>query len=171
MNEKNMNELLERYFAGETSLEEERIIRAYLLAKGKEGDTSPEARLAAFFEEQKQFKLSEKQAALLKSRIATGNKPKSVLRVSIFRYSAGIAASLLLLASIWWSFNAQTEAEDDQSQQLVEATDWTRYEITDPEEAAAVLMNSVRMVSTGLKEGKAATSALSEIKKLTRPTE
>ncbi|MEL6140781.1 MAG: hypothetical protein AAFU67_04105 [Bacteroidota bacterium] len=172
MNEEKLNELIERYYAGETSLDEERWLREHFLDQHSQGSDSLESRLAKFFATQSELRLSKEQSTQLRSRITKRNKLIVVRRMRFVRLGMAIAASLLLVLSVWWSFNTPFNEENGHtSPALAETTDWSRYEVTDPEEAAAILMSSLRTVSTGLKEGKAATVALTELKKLTRPTE
>jgi len=96
-----MNNLLEKYFQGETSLEEERELKKYFL----KGNVAAEHEIyRAMFEEFK-HELNEKAIAPLKGVIPKQRKIKRIW-FQTFAYTA-IAATLFLL--VWIQFPQSTE--------------------------------------------------------------
>lgn len=87
MNMNDIDKLLEKYFEGETSLDEEQILRDYFLRTKIEDRHKEYKPIFNFFSEEK------RETVVHKKKIAP----------SFFRW-IGIAASVLLIAGIWSLF-------------------------------------------------------------------
>ncbi|MFV0538379.1 MAG: hypothetical protein ACK5M3_13580 [Dysgonomonas sp.] len=84
-----IDKLLEKYFEGETSLDEEQILRDYFLQTKIEDRHKVYKPIFNFFSEEK--------------KEAIAPIPKKKINPSFFRWM-GIAASILLIAGIWSLF-------------------------------------------------------------------
>ncbi len=143
----NMKALIEKYFEGETSLEEEAQLRAYFSG----GVVDDELRvyqplfqhfseergqsLSSDFDEKLLQKLDASEAKLVRMRIW----PKQLLRIAA-------VAAVLVVAMI---FLQKTNAP--QAQQA--SVDWSKYEITDEQQAYEETVKALRLVSSKLKKG------------------
>lgn len=151
--------LEKRYYAGESSLEEEALLRAYWQEQGH----PVEAVLAAYFEAQQQIKLPEAATQQIQEQL----KKKAARRR---RYAPlSIAAGFLVLLTSWFLFSPSQQPLEN-SFPLAENTHWEAYEITDPVLAAAILEENLRSLAHGWKQGQqSATTAFIQGKKLEKP--
>ncbi|MEM7573136.1 MAG: hypothetical protein AAF433_09560 [Bacteroidota bacterium] len=185
-------ELIERYYAGETSLEEEAALRRYWLETDPE---SKEAQLAAYFEAAAQQEdhlapeapsaaFSEQSFAAFMPTVSAeaANEPR-LQKVSSARTKGAtyrwmrpllaVAATVALLMVSFRFWPADTEAILAEGEgavfPLAEETDWSKYEVTDPDEALAILAGSLRQVAEPLRAGARAASPMNHLSKLTNP--
>jgi hypothetical protein len=153
-------QLLNRYYAGETTLEEERYIRAKLLEEGD--DHSTEGKLAAYFAKEQNVELSPTVAARIRQWI-TGK----TARQRQIRSWLALAAAVLLAVSFWFMQPELTSVVNGEPE--VAATDWSKYEVEDPEAAAAIIMQSLHSVSTNFRAGKNALQGITNAASLREP--
>lgn len=159
MNKKDWKALEKRYYAGETSLDEEALLRAYWQERGK----PEEALLANYFVAQRQIQLS----AVAEQHILRQLKRKTAYR-QLYAQLA-IAASLLILLAAWWLASPR-QSPLETSFPLAENTSWEKYEITDPVLAANILEESLRSLAKGWKTGQdQAVLAIAHGQKLEQP--
>lgn len=159
MHNQQWEQLLERYYAGETSLDEERHIRQKLL----EGDLhSPDRKLAAFFKNEQKVTLPMTTATRIRQRI-TGK----TARQRQIRSWLAIAASVLLAISVWFMQPKLTSVVNGEPE--VVTTDWSKYEVNDPEAAAAIILQSLHSVSDNFKAGKKAMQGITNAASLQEP--
>lgn len=218
--EKKWEDLTRKYYAGETTLEEEKALRQHWL---KESPNSPEGQLATFFkdeskeesgidwdqlsaqfaEEDSSFGLpcvlgTGRQAqvgtfpegsdprttavsmsvgmeefpqgsdsrlpAIKRSKIST--KPTKIRH--LWRYAAAIAAVVSLAFFLPRLLDSDSTATAD-GFPLVEAVDWSRYELTDPTEAKRVLRQSLGHIAEPLNQVTRAGKSLQSIQLLNNP--
>ena len=133
-----IQQLLDRYYAGESSLEEERALRAYF----RSGRVAPEHRahapLFAYWGGQRELR---------------SPKRPLVRRLRLRWLAVAAAVALLLLAG-------RLALPDHQRQELTDfpvvarqPVDWGKYEITDEHEALRLLSGALRQASDGLRTG------------------
>ena len=131
--------LLDRYFAADSSLAEEERLRAYF----RSGRAAPELQefraLFGYWDELT-------AAGPLTPVRATRRRP--------LRHYLAAAAGILLLIAAFFAYPA-TPATEAAPLAEAEATeiDWSKYEITDPEEAVRVLHGALKTASNGLQKG------------------
>ena len=136
MKELNVDRLLEKYWEGNTSLEEEQALRHYFL----EGE--PEERhlvyrdLFTFFREEKSITFP-----------GTIAKPARIIRQRYLGWT-GIAASILLIVSISVVIVVNRY---DSGQAKVDP--WAKYEVNDPQLAKAATENALVFLSTRMRKG------------------
>ena len=136
MNHQQANELIERYFAGETSREEERKLKDYFGA----GAVSPE--LEAY---RPLFAYWAEEAAVLAPPRSGRQRVRRLPRILL-----AIAASLLLVVLV--RFVHRREAPAVGSFPVAQRTevDWSKHEITDEEEALRFLKTVLKSTSENI---------------------
>ncbi len=166
MNANERDELLRRYRAAETTLAEEQRLRNYFAQQPKDAGLPPEARLFGYYAAAGRGRLPTAAEARIKARLL-GRPRRYLLR------GLAVAATLLLLvlAINGWQRNHLPEIGTfPMAETINESTvDWSRYEITDPEEAARVLVKSLRTVSSEMAAGKNKSKPLRQLKLLADP--
>lgn len=136
--------LLQRYFAAETTLAEEEQLRAYF----RSGHAAPELR--AYDPLFDYWARARVHAGERKSR------QKRAKRLPLRRMMAA-AAAILLLLTVYLTYPNEPAGR---SFPIAAATtpeptpiDWSRYEVTDPEEAVRVLHGALKTASSELNRG------------------
>lgn len=139
--------LIEKYFQGETSIAEERELKTYF----SKTDIAPHLKsyrsMFGYLNEAQQIKYPDQQTV---AKIVPMHK--STNRVW------QIAAAIALLLSVWFLLPQQTE------NQSIAAVDWTEYESENPEEAYEQTMEAFRLLSEAMGGGaKTATKELEHL--------
>ncbi len=141
-----MKALLEKYFDGETSLEEEAQLRAYFNGEAVDDELRVYQPLFQHFAQEQGIALSDDFDDKLLQKIGANeakvvqmrNWPKQMLRI------AAVGAVLLVaMVAIW---RPQTQAQQA-------SIDWSKYEITDEQQAYDETLKALRLVSSKLKKG------------------
>ncbi len=129
--------ILEKYWNGETSVQEENVLKAYFKS-GKVSDNHLAfADLFSFFDEQAQITFDDSR-----SKDDKKDSPKTGQIISIFYKKwvyAAAAASVLIIASVFVIKNFNTETTQPAYTSV--------HEIEDPEEALRVTKEALAMVS------------------------
>ncbi|TXF89493.1 hypothetical protein FUA23_09810 [Neolewinella aurantiaca] len=127
--------LLYRYFEGETSLDEELRLREYFRAGDIRSDLAELDPMFAYWDEAAQIVAPPaKQTAIRR-------------RIPVRRLSAAAAAAVLFFAVGSW-FNQPAGLTNFPIAEAESTTiDWSKYEVTDPEEAYKVLRNALGTAS------------------------
>ncbi|MDX1942996.1 MAG: hypothetical protein SFU99_20700 [Saprospiraceae bacterium] len=165
MNYKEISQLLEKYFEGETSLQEEAQLREYFNGATIHESLRPYQPLFRFFQSEREQKLDtifEEQ--LLRQLQKTEQPHLKVRRLSI--WMARVAAVALLTIGVWWGYQQMNPAK---TAPVAQAIDWSKYEPETPEEAYQVLKTSLKKASTELNQG--AATAAEEMSKMRKITE
>lgn len=161
MHNQEWEQLLKRYYAGETSLEEERVIRQRLL--NQKDEESVEGKLTAYFRDQKQLTLPMTTAARIRQRITGKTARQRQLRVGL-----SVAAAFILAVSSWF-LQPQLADVVNGDPTVATVTDWSKYEVEDPEAAAAIIMQSLHAVSDNFRAGKNAMQGITNAANLREP--
>ncbi|MFN7119491.1 MAG: hypothetical protein ACK4TA_22035 [Saprospiraceae bacterium] len=157
--------LLEKYFAGEASLQEETQLQQYFQGTDVHPSLQSYQPLFQFFDQERERKLNVEFDARLLAQLAQTESPR--LRVVSMRtWLARAAAVLLLAAGVWWLLPKIQPAPEAQ---VAEAIDWSKFEPETPEEAYQVLKTSLQKVSTELNDG--AEKAAQEVMKVRKMNE
>lgn len=149
-------QLLHRYFEGHTTLEEEACLRDYFRGDDVHPDLRAYDPMFAYWEE----------AAKVTAPLVL--KKKAVRRRLPVRWltSAAAACTLLFAANQW--LDPSPDLTDFPLAEA-KAIDWSRYEVTDPEEAYLVLRGALKTASTELNRAPGITvRELGELKKVLR---
>ena len=159
MEYKAIKNILEKYFAGQSSLQEEATLRAYF----QEEDIDPELEvyrpLFQFFAEE-----GEQTTSGNFNQRWTG-PPAKEARVRALRPIvrwASIAALIALTIGSWWWMQQDIEPEQPQTA----AIDWSKFEPQNEEEALRLTKEALLRTSIGLNTG--AREAATQLKKVNR---
>lgn len=147
---KDINHLIEKYFAGETSIQEERQLRQYFNQTEIAEHLRPYQSLFQMQKATQEVAIPEFDFIFLEE--TTDNQPVS--RIATFRtlptYLLRIAALLVLGLGIWWSI----QPEELNTTPLPQAINWEQYEVEDPEEALAEAKAALKLLSEKLGKSK-----------------
>jgi hypothetical protein len=139
--------LLDRYFDGETSVAEETSLRSYFQSGSISSDHQEYAPLFAYW------------AAAAEVKAPPVRKPKARLRSLRWMAAAAAAVLLLLVANNWC--NRQAPISDtpfaDAQEQPAKTVDWSKYEISADEDGYRKLRGALKTVSTALNDSPKAT--------------
>lgn len=137
MDHSTAEQLLHRYFEGNTTLEEEARLRDYFRRDDVHPDLKAYNPMFAYWEE----------AAQITAPLVV--KKEAVRRRLPVRWLTTVAAACLLLfaASQWLEPDPELT---DSSSPVATTIDWSKYEVTDPEEAYLVLRGALKTASTEL---------------------
>ncbi len=142
-----MKALIEKYFEGETSLEEEAQLRAYFGSGAVDDDLKVYQPLFHHYTSEKELVLSDDfdEKLFQELEIAEGKVvkmrtwPKQLLRIAA-------VGAVLVAAMIFLQKTNTTQAQQA-------AVDWSKYEITDEQEAYEETVKALKLVSSKLKKG------------------
>jgi len=136
---KDIDKLLEKYWEGETTIEEERIIKKHFASENLDKDNGQV--LFSFFEQEKHIKY--------KGEISQPKKTK-VVKMNFLRKIA-VAASILIIVSI--GFIVANKSLTDSSNHFV------KNEIKDEDEARKIAVEALAMLATNFNKGEETVSA------------
>ncbi|MFT6000862.1 MAG: hypothetical protein ACI81P_003327 [Neolewinella sp.] len=144
--------LLDRYFLEETTLVEEQQLRAYFRA----GDIHPD--LAAY---PPLFSYWEQAGEIVAPK---AKRPAVRLKLPMRWLTAAAASAVLLLSLNTWVGPTETTPPPIAEAQPI---DWSKYEVTDPEEAYRLLRGALKIASTEINRGpKITIRELGEVSKM-----
>lgn len=148
MKKEKAHELVERYFAGQSSLEDERALRAYFATGEVTEELRPYAPLFAYWERER--------------GITAPMRKKGIRRLP--RLLLALAAALLLFLIARGIHQQQQPSLNAFPVAERQPVDWSRYEITDKAEAVRVLKVSLNI--TGKQAERAPNIALRQLRTL-----
>lgn len=162
MEYKNINHLLEKYWEGETSLQDEETLKHYF----NNGKVAPELEqyqsLFQYFKEEQDVIISDDFEKRLLKQIENEQKVVSakVRKLSWMTSIRTIAAVGIILMGAVFVF---------QNLQPVETDVWAKYEVEDEQEAIKATRAALALLSGKMKKGsKNATKGFSEMKTVTK---
>lgn len=153
MDYNHISKLLERYFEGETTVEEERTLRRYFTEGPVTEEHRPFADLFRFF-------VASREEGYEGEMVSAAHKPKeaSVRRLRIRPLFWRAAAVVAIAASAWWLYPEQPAHAS--------AIDWSKYEPATAEEAFQVTSRALRTASAKLNYGaRQAAEKVSEVQR------
>ena len=142
-----MKALLEKYFNGETSLEEEAQLRVYVNDGAVDDDLKVYQPLFQHFTEEQGTALSDDFDDKLMQKIGATEAKLVPMRTwprLLLRVAAVGAVLLIAMVAIW-------RPQKPQAQQA--SIDWSKYEITDERQAYDETVKALRLVSSKLRKG------------------
>ena len=139
--------MLDKYFEGETSLEEEQGLKTYFNSNDVAEDLRMYQGLFQFFKAEKKLVLPEQRSAKITSLYATSESTKSSSKFRIvYQHIAKIAAVLLVAICAYWFMPTTAPTEK-------QAINWSEYEVENEEEAIEKTIAALRLVSAKLNGG------------------
>ncbi|PHN04461.1 hypothetical protein [Flavilitoribacter nigricans] len=142
-----IKDLLDRYFEGETTLEEEKQLRAYFTDGPVDKRLQPYAPLFQWAAREQEQQLELAKASQMIDRIE--RKESRIVRLGTGPrlWILRVAAVLALLVGMWWAYEFRQTT--DQTAEV----DWSKYEITDEREALNITRGAFLRASKTLNEG------------------
>lgn len=145
--------LLEKYFEGESSSEEEKELKSYFAG----GDVSTELKIYSnlfdYFDLEKGKEVSRAFDLKLEKKLQgseSSQQNKPVVRRMFPQMARAAAAVLVLVGAVWF---ISSNGVDDSTLAQSKTIDWSKYEPKNPEEAYKKTMEALAMVSTKMKDG------------------
>lgn len=138
MDSKKIDELLNRYWECETTLEEEQQLRDYFLGNHLPEHHKEAAALFRYFSESKKKSI---QDSGFETRVLSETKPKRGKAVNLFYNSMRIAAGIAVLMVATWFI--RTELRKSTPQEVVDTFD-------DPQLAFEETKKALRIISQGI---------------------
>ena len=140
MDKHTIKKLLDRYFEGETSLDEEQILKSYFTDDNVDAELVSFRPLFAFFVQEKQLKTS------MGFSIASIQKPAKIIHLKVWRWA--VAAILVLSISSWYFLN-----NFSQNKQVSQQIDWSKYEPKTKEQAIQLTFAAFKKTSFAIQKG------------------
>lgn len=159
MDYKNINQILEKYWEGKTSLQEEDTLKQYF----NNGNVAPELQqyqpLFQFFKEEQDVLISDDFEKRLLLEIEK-EQPTKVRKLTWMTSIRAIAAvGIILLGAVFIFQSIPTQKEDP----------FAKYEITDEKEAYEATKAALALLSGKMRKGsKKATKGFAEVKAATK---
>jgi hypothetical protein len=156
--------LLERYFAGTSTREEEAQLRNYFQQERLPTDMEPYRPLFQFFVAAAKQK-TRADFAQHPSRDQLRSSTGTLIQLAARQWHLFAVAAMVVLALAMWMFAPVTPQQNQQT-----AIDWSQYEPKNEEEALRLTTSALRKTSTSLRLGlDAATKELKAVKKIVQP--
>ena len=155
---KEMNQLIEKYFEGNTSLEEEQTLKSYFNGTDVDERLAEYQPIFQYFTSQQQVTLDDQFDEKLMAMIDENTGRRSILR-PLNNWVVRIAAAIVLTLGVWWLIPTEPVTPAQAS-----TIDWTQYEPETPEEALKILRTALARTSKELNEG--ASVAAGEVTKI-----
>jgi hypothetical protein len=150
--------LLDKYFAGETGLEEEGRLRDYFT--GSDVDDRLQAYIPLFGFWQKEA--GQNLPGSFDDRLAAITRP--VPKAGILTWALRVAAVLLIAFAVWQVYPKAGAPEQ------TAAIDWSRYEVEDPREALRITKAALQKTGNAVNDGaRQAAEEMQKLKRLARP--
>jgi len=155
----NYHELLEKYFRAETTLDEEARLRSYILSEEVADDLRQYRPLFQFFKEEKEHSLSEGFEEKLLTEM---QQPAKTVRLNSWRGTLlRVAVIVAVLIGAFLLLPVQQHKQ--------QAIDWSKYEVTDEQQAYQETMKALELLAEKLGKGaKTTTKSMAETSKVAK---
>lgn len=146
LNTNQIHQLLEKYFAGETSLEEENLLHQYFNQEEVAESLQTYQPLFQFFKMEKEVQMENQISSTdFQGKPVRSNRMAKIR--PLYRPIISIAAALLLAILAYWNFSSSDTTETAQ------AINWEQYEITDEKEAMEKTLAALELLSKKFNRG------------------
>jgi hypothetical protein len=144
-----INNLLEKYFEGETNLQEEKQLKHFFTQEAVPEEFSSYQPLFQYFEQEAQPELDAGfEEKVLRAIEKTDARVVPMRRISMVRWMSRAAAVIALVALGWWASDQITTPAP-----VTAGIDWSKYEVQDPEEAFKFTQVAFLKASSELNRG------------------
>jgi hypothetical protein len=148
MDDQMIRQLLDRYFEGETSLQEEQQLRRAFQKENLPVDLQPFRPLFQYFEHERESRLDQSFEDRLLEQIEEAPSAK-IRRLPMRIWAVRIAAAVALALGVFWLYQPNAYKE----QQEVASIDWSKYEVDNPEQAFKITQSALLQASQELNQG------------------
>lgn len=169
MKQQQIQSLLDKYFAGESSLQEEAQLRQLLQQDPLSEEHLVYREWFQLLEEESNLSLGDDFDLKLMQAIETTVKPQAKIRRLSGSWVLRVAAVFALLSTgLWWLTRSNLlEKPEVVAEAEVKVIDWSKYEPKTPEEAFQVTRKALRKVATEFNEGTAiATESIGKMEEM-----
>ncbi|MCR9050229.1 MAG: hypothetical protein ACE362_05995 [Phaeodactylibacter xiamenensis] len=142
-----IRQLLDRYFEGQTSLEEEAQLRRAFQRKDLPEDLKGYRPLFGYLEQNAAPELGDAFDAKLLAELQP--QEAKVRYLSARTWGLRIAAAVALAIGAFWMYEGYQPAQH----QEVAGVDWSKYEVEDPKQAFAITSSALKRASLELNQG------------------
>lgn len=169
MDYKQINELLEKYWQGESSLDDENALHQYFESDQIAKEHQSFKPLFSFFKKEAEISLDESFDKKIQARLSQESKSKPVSRVFRLPQLARIAAVLLIGIGIGYFAFQQGKSDAGKEKVASQGIDWSKYEVTDEEEAIKQVELALRLISNNVNKGTSvASKSVGKMEKATK---
>lgn len=159
MKQQQIQLLLDKYFAGESSLQEEAQLRQLLEQEPLSEEHQAYQEWFQLLDEEPNLSLGDDFDLKVMQAIETSVKPQAKIRRLSISWVLRVAAVFALLATgLWWMTQSNAVIEEPVVVAEAKVIDWSKYEPKTPEEAFQVTRKALRKVATEFNEGTAIAS-------------
>ena len=168
MDYKRVENLLDKYFNGETEVHEEQQLQNYFNSNEVHEDLLSYQPLFQYFNEEKVLTLSDDfDQKLLQQLSQTENRQFKQRR--LYPILMRVAAAAVLAIGVFFAFRQMNQVNQQDQLGYIKATDSTEMKEMTPEEAYEEVMAALALVSSKLNKGeKKALESLGQIDKATK---
>ena len=165
MTTQQIKELLEKYFAGDTSLDEEQTLRHYFTGRSVAPELQTYRPLFAFFEKAREEQLHPAFEDRLIGQLDRGSQPTARIR-PMYAFALRIAAAVALLIGLYFLVPLATTDHHGDAM----AINWDKYEPASEEIALEETKAALKLLATKLNRcAKAATAEINKMEKVSKP--
>ena len=150
MDYKQIKTILELYFEGETTLEQEADLKAYFQQETVHPELVKFQPLFQFFQIERSQQLDKSFDERLLKELETAEAKRFTVK-RLIPYAGRIAAAIAIIFGLLWAYDQQV-APDQPKQQAI---DWSKYEPETAEEAFSITSKALIQASTKLNKGAA----------------
>jgi hypothetical protein len=166
MDAKQVSQLLERYFHGETSLQEEAQLRNFFAQEKVPDELRPYQPLFQFFGQEQTRTTSSRFDQQLQQEAARIPVQQGRRRRLFPLFKKLAVAALFVLALGWWNYQNPVQPVN----RATAAIDWSKYEPQNEEEALRIYQSAMRKTSRALQRSvHMAATELESVKRLVQP--
>ncbi len=140
MDSKHIHQLLDKYWDGLTSLEEEAQLRQYFRSGQVADDLKVFQPVFQYFSAERQQSLSTDFDAKLLARLASTQQPPAVRRRLLPLLARAAAIALIICTAVWWLSQQSLQPQQ-------QAVNWELYEEEDPQKALQEVQKALRLIS------------------------
>ncbi|MCB9051863.1 MAG: pyruvate ferredoxin oxidoreductase [Lewinellaceae bacterium] len=149
MDYKVMEQLLDKYFEGETSLQEEGRLREYFQRPEVPEALQPYQPLFQHLEQERTLELGAAFDQKLLQKLETARPQAKVRHLGVRSWVLRIAAALAIGFGLWWAYITQDALQAPQQAGI----DWSKYEVNSPEDAFRLTSTALLKASSELNRG------------------
>ena len=146
MDSNQINDLLEKYWNCETSLEEEQMLRVYFKGQDIPESLKPTAALFRYFETEKSKSLDQSFDERFRNRFRDAHKVRTLPTIKIFRIAAGI---LVVIAA---TFFIRQEVRKSYPAEIAETYSDPKMALEETKRALMMISNSFNKAQRGAEE-------------------
>lgn len=148
-----IRQLLDRYFEGDTTLQEEAQLRRAFQQEDLPADLLPFQPLFRYYEQERKAQLDagfEQRLLEQLEESPPSTHTANIRKLPLQRWALRIAAAVVLALGLFWLYPPNAFQQQEQE---VASIDWSKYEVDNPEEAFKITQSALLQASQELNQG------------------